>query len=188
MKPKKPKKLKDLMPEIIEKLNKKDKDDIHLTKSLEYIKNNLIEIEKVLDQLGGNTVKKGIEGLIDKVSENGLAGSSMNFYPSNNVVPCYSFCLGIATKKFGYHREKLGDEVPPEGLRTGFKGLMLDIIGYWITCDENKTTVLITLDWDDEAFEKDWEQIIKRHSQNGKTVMIYEILERNATYILRYPI
>ena len=65
---------------------------------------------------------------------------------------------------------------------------MINIIGYWLTCSINKTTVLVTLDWDDEAFVKDWEHIINKHIISGKKVKIFEILERNRTYICRYPI
>ena len=136
---------------------------------------------------GNKNVKKCFEDIINELSQ-GKGNAKMNFYPSNKTGDCHTYCLGIATKKFGHHREKVDDKNPPDGLKTGFKGLMINIIGYWLTCSINKTTVLVTLDWDDEAFVKDLEHIINKHIISGKKVKIFEILERNRTYICRYPI
>jgi hypothetical protein len=129
---------------------------------------------------GKKFVKKDYENLIDQLNKNSSGPSSFNFYPSDKDGACHKFCFGVATKKFGHSLEKN---------RTGFKGLIKEIIGYWLTCGNiNQTTIIHTLDWDEEAFEKDWEGILNKYKSNGKEIKIYEIFEREGTSKLRYPI
>ena len=127
-------------------------------------------------------VKKDYENLIDRLNS-GSGPGTFNFYPSDKTDgACHKFCFGIATKKFGHNREL-------DKNRTGFKGLIKDIIGYWLSCGNiNQTTIIHTLDWDEEDFVKDWEDIINHYRNNGKNIKIYEISEREGTATLKYPI
>jgi hypothetical protein len=69
---------------------------------------------------------------------NGEYGSSgnMNLFPSNNKGACHSFCLAIASRPFEEKRD---------GVKTGFKGLMLNLCAYWFEClSVNRTTLILT--------------------------------------------
>ena len=131
---------------------------------------------------GKKFVKKDYENLIDELNKNSDGPSTFNFYPSDKKGGCHEFCFGVATKKFGHSHDL-------EKNRTGFKGLIKEIIGYWLSCGNvNQTTIIHTLDWDEEAFEKDWEGIINKYKSKGKEIKIYQIFEREGTSKLMYPI
>lgn len=143
------------------------------------------EIEKVNDilkhQLGNRgSIKENLERLIDDINNNEV-DDTFNFYPSDKTGVCHEFCLGIATRKFGHN-------ATPDKNRTGFKGLIKNIIPYWFSCFEmNKTTIILTMDWDSEAFEKEWESIIDSYCAKGKEVLILQILEKEKAYLVKYP-
>jgi hypothetical protein len=105
----------------------------------------------------------------------------MNFYPSASEVGCMEFCFAIATNKFGHEYKK-------DKKRTGFKGLIKELIKYWLSCSStNKETEIIVLDWDSEAFEKEWKGIVDHYcSKLSKQVRIYEIMESDNSYVKRY--
>jgi hypothetical protein len=127
------------------------------------------------------SIKAGLESLIDTLNS-GAGPSTFNFYPSKRRVGCHEFCLGIATKKFGHNRDRVSN-------RTGFKGLIKELISYWLSCGSiNKTTIIITTDWDDQDFEDDWINILDSYVKKDKRVEIYQVLERQNAYLLKYPL
>jgi hypothetical protein len=114
----------------------------------------------------------------------GQGPSSFNFYPSDRSGDCKESCIGVATKKFGHNRVEKKN-------RTGFEGLIKDIIGQWFRCSITRNTVILTIDWDEPVFEKEWKQIIDEYvaaSARNKSVKIYHILDYPVgTYIQKYP-
>ena len=125
-----------------------------------------------------------LEDWIDEINKlgKGKGPSSFNFYPSEQDGKCHELCIGVATHKFGHNRDKNRN-------RTGFEGLMKDIIGQWLNCPITKNTILITTDWDDVAFIKQWIQILDNYTRDkNKKVKIYYFLNYPAgTYIQMYP-
>jgi len=125
-------------------------------------------------------IKRIFEDLIDKFNRNGGTGSNINFYPSENTIGCKIFCLSIATDKFGWRLRK-------NQRRTGFKGLIKELLAYWYLCGAtNQITIIITLDWDDEEFNKEWRSAIEAYASRGKTVKIFEVIESQGAYIERF--
>jgi len=125
-------------------------------------------------------VKRIFEDLIDKLNRGDVPDSDINFYPSNNTTNCKRFCLSIATDKFGWR-------LRVDQRRTGFKGLIKELISYWYRCGAiNQTTIIITLDWDDEEFDKEWRGAIEAYASRGKTVKIFEVIESVGGYLERY--
>ena len=108
---------------------------------------------------------------------------TFNFFPSDKPGgACHEFCFGIATKKFGHNRDV-------DKNRTGFKGLIKEIVGYWLSCgDINQTSIIHTFDWDEDDFVNNWENIINKYKSKGKNIKIYLISERERTATLKYPI
>jgi hypothetical protein len=161
---------------IISKNFEKDLDnkEAHLIKLDDYIKNHKSK----------KSIKKILEDWIDELNnlsnENGP--NSFNFYPSTRFGSCCSVCIGVATKKFGHNR----DQDKP---RTGFKGLIKEIIGQWLSCSNTNDTIIVTVDWDEEVFEKEWKPIIDRYTSNqNKNVKIYYFLANQVGYYLQqYP-
>ena len=142
------------------------------------------ELQKVLDKLKSKpgTLKKELENIIDHINTSSSGTTSFNFYPSDNSTDCKEYCLGIATKKFGHDRLK-------DKNRTGFKGLIKELVQYWLKCGRiNQTTIIIVTDWDGEEFEKEWLDIINARVATGKTVKVYQILNNKTSYLQHYPI
>ena len=166
------------------------------TKKIELLKKDEPKISEILinikeklkhkyenDKLSGKEVKKYFEDVIDTINSGGFSGvGSFNFYPSTNSIGCCELCFAIATNKFGHEYKK-------DKSRTGFKGLIKELIKYWLGCNAiNKETVILALDWDDEVFNKEWKEIVDHYRiQLNKTVKIYEIIESSNSYIERYP-
>jgi hypothetical protein len=117
------------------------------------------------------SAKKILEDIIDNYSNNNRSKGVMNFYPSNISAPCMELCVGVATKKFGFKRDD-------DKNRTGFKGLITDIIKYWLNCGSvNTRTILYTTDWDPQAFSENWKSIIDTYKAKGKVVKIFFVLD-----------
>jgi len=122
--------------------------------------------------------KKILEEIIDKYAIGKGGQGQMNFYPSEVYSPCMELCIGIATKGFGNKRDENNN-------RTGFKGLIKEIIEYWITCGSiNKRTILFTTEWRDDDFVGNWKGIVDKYKAQGKEVIIIEVWNDN--YIIRY--
>lgn len=81
-------------------------------------------------------------------------------------------------KKFGHKRDEIKN-------RTGFKGLIIEIIEYWIGCGNiNNKTILFTTDWDNVVFNENWKGIVDKYKSQGKEVKIFEVCDDKI--IVRY--
>jgi hypothetical protein len=123
--------------------------------------------------------KKILEDIIDKNANGRGSQGKMNFYPSPPPsTSCMQLCIGIATKKFGHKRDEIKN-------RTGFKGLIIEIIEYWIGCgNTNNKTILFTTDWDNVVFNENWKGIVDKYKSQGKEVKIFEVCDDKI--IVRY--
>jgi hypothetical protein len=142
------------------------------------------ELQKVLEILKSKpgNLKKELENIIDNINTSFSSPGNFNFYPSDSSTDCKEYCLGIATKKFGHDRLK-------DKNRTGFKGLIKELVQYWLECGRvNQTTVILVTDWDSGEFQKEWLDIINTRVRTGKSVRIYEILNDKTSYLQRYPV
>jgi len=103
---------------------------------------------------------------------------SFNLYPSKNSISCQSNCIGIATKDFGHAKGA--------NFKSGFKGVILDLIAYWLGCfNTNQFTLILTPDWNTTNFEKEWAEIIQSHCKTGKQVLIVELIRGNK-FLIRF--
>jgi hypothetical protein len=145
----------------------------HIFPELEHVlKSHLDETSKP------RPAKKILEEIIDKNAFGRGGQGQMNFYPSEINSPCMELCIGIATKGYGNKRDEKNN-------RTGFKGLIKEIIEYWISCGSiNKRTILLTTEWRDEDFVENWKGIVDKYKAKGKQVIIIEVW--NDKYIIRY--
>jgi hypothetical protein len=132
------------------------------------------------------SAKKILEDIIDKNAnkvKSKESGAKLNFYPSPlEYGDCEELCIGIATKGYGYKKDD-------NNKRTGFTGLINDIVEYWITCGvKNKRTILFTTEWRYDDFNKKWKGKVDRYKENGKEVLIFEVyeVENIVKYIKRY--
>ena len=117
------------------------------------------------------SAKKILEDIIDNFANNKNGQLVMNFIPSNPGGNCMPLCVGMATKKFGGKRDENKN-------RTGFKGLITDIIKYWLNCGSvNTRTILYTTDWDNVSFNENWKSIIDTYKAKGKFVKVYEVCD-----------
>jgi hypothetical protein len=133
----------------------------------------------LLENSKPKSAKKILEDIIDRNASKSGGQPQMNFYPSEKKVGCFELCIGIATMGYGFKRDD-------EKNRTGFKGLINEIIEYWITCGSvNKKTILLTTQWKDDDFEEKWKSIVDAYRAKGKQVIIIEVWKEN--YIVRYP-
>jgi|688.fasta_scaffold340579_2 hypothetical protein len=133
------------------------------------------------ETLTSKEIDKLFQNIIDNFNRDKSRLGDLNFYPSNQTTNCKKNCLSIATDKFGWKYRK-------DKCRTGFKGLIKELIEYWFHCGSiNEKTVIITLDWDDKDFERDWKKMVDAYVSRGKIVKIYEVIESKGEYILRYP-
>jgi hypothetical protein len=120
-----------------------------------------------------------LETIIDKFNSDKGISSNRNFYPSTKKIDCKEMCLGIATKGYDYKRDVKRN-------RTGFKGLIKEIVKYWINCGAiNKTTIILTTEWRDKAFKDDWLEIVDTYKKRGKKVVIIEFGGID-NYIIRF--
>lgn len=120
-----------------------------------------------------------LEEIIDKLNSSNNNESDLNFYPSDKSGNCKIKCLGIATKGYDYKKDEKKN-------RTGFKGLIKDIVKYWITCGAiNKITVLLTTEWREKAFNDDWKAIVDSYKKQGKKIIIIEFGGVDS-HIIRY--
>jgi hypothetical protein len=132
---------------------------------------HFFELNSLFNERDGRTLKDQLEDLIYSINNRSQGAGNTNFFPSNLNGKCQSFCLGVATKKFDHKREK-------DRNRTGFKGLIRELIAYWFTCNVNQKTIILTTDWDNEAFEDEWKAIIQAYKNNTRhEVEIYLIIE-----------
>ena len=113
-------------------------------------------------------MKKIIEAVIDGIARN---NDPINLIPSDHKTKCHHFLLAIAGAGFG--REK------------GFKGIMRDTVQHWFRC-ENKETLILTLDWDDNKFKNDWLGIIQAYESRGHEVFVIQYGEYNV--MQHYPV
>lgn len=124
------------------------------------------------------SAKKILEEIIDSNTNRLDTGGRMNFYPSDKSTGCMELCIGIATKGYGRKREEKIN-------RTGFKGLIKEIIQYWMSCGRvNKRTILFTTELRDDDFNANWKDIVDSYKATGKSVKIIEVWNDN--YIVRY--
>jgi hypothetical protein len=160
-----------------------------LSKSLNQILEDVPEaagifehLEESLNNPKNRTISKVLEDFIDNNSSTkSQSGTSYNFYPSlNKDGDCKEVCVGVATKSFGSKWDE-------DRLRTGFKGLMKEMIQYWENCGSiNKTTILLTTEWRDVDFNNDWKDIVDNHVNRGKKVIIIQVIQSGK--IRTYPV
>jgi len=147
---------------------------------------HLLMIEEFFKKHKDGSAKSILEAWIDDMNKLGKGNgpSSFNFYPSEDGGVCHELCIGVATKKFGHNRVQNTN-------RTGFEGLIKDLIGQWFRCSITRNTVILTMDWDEQAFVKEWIQILNEYvaaSPRNKNVKIYHILDYPVgTYNQKYP-
>lgn len=145
------------------------------------------EIFDVLNRISEETMNqerlfrdiRDVEIFLDNLRNTyGNKTGNINLYPSNEKGSCKSFCLAIATRPFEEKRD---------GLKTGFKGLMLSLCAYWIGClPINRTTLILTSDWNTRKFADYYKEIIDNYvNVHGKKVFIVEV--DAAGFFLRYP-
>ena len=119
-----------------------------------------------------------LRGKFDGGNNRSGAIGSMNLYPSYNNASCNTFCLGIASRPF---------EEKCDGIRTGFKGLMLKLCAYWFKClPINRTTLILTGSWDTRKFAEYYKEIIDNYT-NTHNKKVYVIEVDPAGFFLRYP-
>jgi hypothetical protein len=157
------------------------------------IGNNDEQIYEVLEHISSEARKnerlfrdiRDVEIFLDNLRkryDGGYGGnggnSNMNLYPSLNKGACSSFCLGIASRPFEEKRD---------GIKTGFKGLMLNLCAYWFEClSINRTTLILTGSWDARKFAEYYKEIIDNYTTtHRKNVYIIEV--DPAGFFLRYP-
>ncbi len=168
------KKITETIAEVIKKIHEQHADEevyrILNNISLEMTNQEIpfrddTEVELYLDRLR-NTLQNG--------------NVNINLYPSENSPPssCKRICIGIASKGFDEKRYNL---------KTGFKGLMLNLCAYWFGClSTNQTTLIFTKDWDKKKFKNYYKDIIDNYvNGHNKKVFIVEI--EPAGFFLRYP-
>jgi hypothetical protein len=161
--------------------------------SIGEIGNNDAQIYEVLEHISSESRKnerlfrdiRDVEIFLDdlrKKYDGGNGGNggigNMNLYPSFNKGACQSFCLGIASRLFEEKRD---------GIKTGFKGLMLNLCAYWFEClSINRTTLILTRSWDSRKFAEYYKEIIDNYTiTHRKKVFIIEV--DPAGFFLRYP-
>ena len=153
----------------------------HEVEELHHFSNELEPLFKTTHKPTAKEIKKYFEDLIDKINAGKSGSGDFNFYPSDKYSACKNLCISIATKQFGHAYDK-------DKKRTGFKGLIKELICYWLSCGSiNQKTIIFTFDWDSQAFDKKWRGIIDHYRSLGKEVIIFEIIEERAEYIQIYP-
>ena len=120
---------------------------------------------KLADAVGQIIEGIGSESLVDidsrdlqgqvKDSIDRLASSqSINLIPSNGKGACHEICVCEAFGKWN--------------ARNGFTGVVNQAINYWLGCFQtNKTTIIFTSAWDQDAFEHKYEQAFDNYTLGG---------------------
>ena len=177
-----------LSDKICEKTKKEDQEELN-----KEIKKVLEEIENAIkrsspngdDEDFQNSIRDGVHA---GVNANG-GTENFNFYPSERVVPCQELCVGVAVLSFGAHCSpplKQGSANASLPSKYGFKGLMIDIIKCWLKCfSTNKTTILITQDWNQKIFQDEWKSIIDTYAKTGNK-KVYVIQVSSNDFLVHY--
>jgi len=139
----------------------------HISPELEH----LLQKHSNLDTSKKNkSAKEILEYIIDNFANNKNGQSVMNFIPSKPGGDCRSLCVGMATQAYGGKRDL-------KKHRTGFKGLMIDIIRCWIRCGSiNTKTILFTVQFNNQHFDENWRSILDTYKAKGKVVKIFYVL------------
>ena len=97
---------------------------------------------------------KGLYDLLGESIDRFACNQSINFIPFNSTGACHEICVCMALGK--WHA------------KNGFSGIIKETIDYWLGCFQaNKSTVIFTSAWDQEAFEDKYEQSIDNYSLGG---------------------
>ena len=122
---------------------------------------------------------RSLKDVLSEIIESESPDSNYNFIPSLKNSECSRLCVGIATEEMGANKK--GDK------RVGFDGLMRLTIENWLNCNEvNNTTVLITANWDEKKFDRDWLNIINTRVKNGKKVLVIQVSKNG--FLVQYPV
>jgi|LakMenE18May11ns_1017448.scaffolds.fasta_scaffold9726857_2 hypothetical protein len=139
----------------------------HISPELEHL---LLKHSNLDTSKKNKSAKKILEDIIDNFANNKNGQSVMNFIPSNPGGNCMPLCVGMATQAYGGKRDEIKH-------RTGFKGLMIDIIRYWIRCGSvNTKTILFTVQFNNEHFDENWRSILDEYKAKGKVVKVFYVL------------
>lgn len=112
-------------------------------------------------------MKPIITSVIERINSK---GEPINFIPGGQRSKCCNFLFAIAGGGFGSEK--------------GFKGIMKNAVQHWFKC-ENKETLIMTLDWDDNKFRSDWLGIIEAYETKGHQVTVLQYGEFNV--MQHYP-
>jgi hypothetical protein len=123
---------------------------------------------------------KSLKDILTEIIHSEGQGTHYNFIPAvEKENSCKYLCIGIATEEMGANKK--GE------LRVGFDGLMRLTIENWLNCNQiNKTTVLITSNWDEKKFDRDWLSIINTRVKNGKSVLVLQV-SKNGEFLIQFP-
>jgi hypothetical protein len=143
--------------------------------SLLNVVNNFIDQNELKPQN-----QKEIGEVLNKITESirNSANGSFNLYPSEPRIPCHTFCLGIASLKFNKFQKK--DQL-------GFFGLMAGITAYWVNCNSNDMTILLTAEWDHDKFQSHYYELFEAHRRKGKAIFVFELGTGSTGFFRRYP-
>lgn len=106
------------------------------------------------------------------------SGASINFYPSDTKGGCRSECIAVATEKFGDGKTKKG---------FGFEGIIKEMCRHWWSCMKTtRNTMIVVRNWDQEAFESEYLDIIKNY-ESATQGRVYIVESSPGQLIPRYP-
>ena len=120
------------------------------------------KLADILDQIVGNFESyesndgdsKGLYDLLGESIDRFACNQSINFIPFNSTGACHEICVCMALGK--WHA------------KNGFSGIIKETIDSWLGCFQaNKSTLIFTSAWDQEAFEDKYEQSIDNYSLGG---------------------
>ena len=107
--------------------------------------NNYLDVDNDSHDLQGQ-----VRDSIDRFASN----QSINLIPSNGSGACHQICICEAFGKWN--------------AKNGFTGIVKQAINYWLGCfQSNKTTIIFTSAWDQDAFEDKYEQAFDNYSLGG---------------------
>ena len=154
----------------------------YLIQFIELLDNALASRRKEIEEIENSNRKNGtitkpsdknivMKPIITSVIESvNSKGESINFIPGGQRSKCCDFLFAIAGGGFGSEK--------------GFKGIMKNAVQHWFKC-ENKETLIMTLDWDDNKFRNDWLGIIEAYETKGYQVTVLQYGEFNV--MQHYP-
>jgi len=187
--------IKDFIKDIGHKYQNRDTngDEIIQGGEGDEVGNILRNIWEKIECRNGKPIKEILNQIINNPSTiPSFSNNKINFYPSETLGGgCQSICVGFATKGFNSDRDKKK--------RTGFKGLMQDIIIYWLNCGKcsansrlcNRTTILFVTEWNSSSFKNSWEKIIDgycTYSTTNISHMVFVIeISPNGDFFTHYP-